>query len=80
MGLLISLLALRFSVSNEVRTFLAIGVLGGFTTFSSFALDFAVLLERKEMMTAFVYLSISVMGSILALFAGLYLARNYFAG
>lgn len=47
MGLMIEAFALRYSVSNEVRTFLATGILGGFTTFSAFSLDFAVLMERK---------------------------------
>ena len=75
MGLLIESLALRFSVSNEVRTFLATGVLGGFTTFSAFSLDFVVLMERKEHVTALFYLSGSVSFSIFALFAGLGMAR-----
>ncbi len=75
MGVLIEAIALRFSVSNEIRTFLATGILGGFTTFSAFALDFAVLWERKEMLAAWGYLSSSVILSILALFVGLALAR-----
>jgi len=76
MGLLIEFIALRLSASNEVRTFLATGVLGSFTTFSAFSLDFAVLMERKEHMAALFYLSASVTFSILALFAGLSLARS----
>lgn len=76
MGLLIEFIALRLSASNEVRTFLATGVLGSFTTFSAFSLDFAVLMERKEHMAALFYLSASVTLSILALFAGLSLARS----
>ncbi len=78
MGLLIASFALRYSVSNEVRTFLATGILGGFTTFSAFSLDFAVLMERKAQGLALVYLGASVGLSILALFAGLYLARTLF--
>ncbi len=75
MGLMIEAIALRYSVSNEVRTFLATGVLGGFTTFSAFSLDFAVLMERKTEGLAALYLGASVGLSILALFAGLYIAR-----
>ncbi len=75
MGILIEAIALRFSVSNELRTFLATGILGGFTTFSAFSLDFAVLVERKAMTHAAFYLGASVVLSILALFAGLSLAR-----
>ncbi len=78
MGLLIASLALRYSISNEMRTFLATGILGGFTTFSAFSLDFAVLMERKAQGLALVYLGASVGLSIVALFAGLYLARTLF--
>ena len=76
MGILIEFIALRLSASNEVRTFLATGVLGSFTTFSAFSLDFAVLMERKEHMAAMFYLSASVVLSIGALFLGLALARS----
>ena len=48
MGVLIEALALRFHGSLELRTFLATGVLGGFTTFSAFSLDFALLMQRHE--------------------------------
>jgi len=75
MGFMIEIFALRYSVSNELRTFLATGVLGGFTTFSAFSLDFAVLMERKSQGLAVLYLGASVGLSILALFAGLYIAR-----
>ena len=75
MGVLVSLLALRFSVGNEVRAFLAVGLLGGFTTFSSFTLDAVYLLEKKQYSHALSYMSVSVIGGLLALFLGLYLAR-----
>ena len=75
MGLLIEFIALRLSASNEVRTFLATGVLGSFTTFSAFSLDFAVLMERKAHGAAMLYLGASVGFSILALFAGLSIMR-----
>jgi CrcB protein len=76
MGALVAALAVRYSVSNELRTFLAIGVLGGFTTFSSFSLDFVFLLERKQVFAALAYMSASVMLSILALFIGLQMMRS----
>ncbi len=78
MGALIAALALRYSVSNEMRAFLAVGILGGFTTFSAFSLDFAVLMERKDFGLAMLYLGSSVGLSILALFAGLSVARTVF--
>ena len=75
MGLLIELLALRYAASQEVRLFLATGLLGGFTTFSAFSLDFALLLERKELLGAAVYVAASVGLSIGALFLGLMIVR-----
>jgi CrcB protein len=75
MGMLIELLALRFNVSPGVRTLLVTGVLGGFTTFSAFSLDFAVLIERGETVSALVYALGSVAASIGALFIGLSLVR-----
>lgn len=71
MGALIEGAALKWSMSNEMRTFLATGILGGFTTFSAFSLDFAVLIERKANTVAMLYLGASVCLSVLALFAGL---------
>ena len=55
--------------------FLATGVLGGYTTFSAFSLDFAVLMQRHEHMQAALYLVGSVALSILALYAGMWLTR-----
>lgn len=78
MGMMIEAFALRYSVSNEVRTFLATGILGGFTTFSAFSLDMATLIERKAQGLAVIYLGASVGLSILALFAGLAIARVIF--
>ena len=75
MGALVEAAALKFSMSQEMRAFLTTGVLGGFTTFSAFALDFVVLYERKLAGTAALYLGASVVLSILALFAGLWLVR-----
>jgi CrcB protein len=75
MGLLIEGMALRLNVSNEVRAFLTTGILGGFTTFSAFSLDFALLIERKTYGLAGAYAASSVVLSILACFAGLALVR-----
>jgi CrcB protein len=75
MGLVIEVISARYHGSAELRAFLAAGVLGGFTTFSAFALDFAVLLERKAHWAAAGYLVASVGLSIAGVFAGLALAR-----
>jgi CrcB protein len=76
MGLFIELLARRFGGSAELRLFVATGVLGGYTTFSSFSLDFAVLTERGALAQAFLYLAASVAVSIAALFVGLWVAKS----
>jgi CrcB protein len=76
MGVFIELLARRSNAPNELRLFVATGVLGGFTTFSAFSLDFAVLWERGAILPAFGYALGSVIVSIVALFLGLWLARS----
>lgn len=76
MGILIAILARRSGTPQEVRLFLAAGLLGGFTTFSAFSLDVAVLWERGEAAGAFGYIAASVVASIGALFAGLWLVRS----
>ncbi|RWC27637.1 fluoride efflux transporter CrcB [Mesorhizobium sp.] len=75
MGLFIAILARRGG-SNELRLFVATGILGGFTTFSAFSLDFATLWERGATLPAFGYALASVIGAIVALFLGLWLARS----
>ncbi len=77
MGLLVGLLAkLLPSWQNEARLFVAVGLLGGFTTFSAFSLDAIVLMERGQMGQALAYISLSVVLSVLALFAGLFIMRG----
>jgi len=76
MGLLIETMALRWTVGNELRAFLTVGVLGGFTTFSAFSADFALLYERDAYVSAALYLFASVGLSIAALFAGLFIVRS----
>lgn len=75
MGVFIELLARRFNGSEEIRLFIATGILGGFTTFSAFSLDFAVLWERGTALPALGYVLVSVLGSLIAIFLGMWLAR-----
>ena len=75
MGLLVELMALKLNVGNEMRAFLTTGLLGGFTTFSAFSLDFALLAERKSYALAGAYAGASVILSLAAVFAGIYLVR-----
>lgn len=76
MGLLIGLLARTTpQLQNEIRLFVAIGVLGGFTTFSSFSLDAITLLERGDLALAAAYIGGSVLLSLAGLTLGLWAVR-----
>lgn len=76
MGLLIGLLAKYLPPqSQEIRAFAGVGILGGFTTFSTFSLDSVTLIERGQMGAAMLYIMLSVVLSIAALFAGLWVLR-----
>ena len=75
LGVVVEVMALVWSPAAEWRAFLTVGVLGAFTTFSAFALDISILHERGEMLQAILYITVSVAGSIAAIFAGMSLTR-----
>lgn len=75
MGVLTELMIRKLHVSHEVRSFMTTGILGGFTTFSAFSLDFALLVQRKEMMAAGAFAAVSFILTLVAVFAGLHLIR-----
>jgi CrcB protein len=77
MGLIAGYLAYKGEASQPWRLFLMTGILGGYTTFSAFSLDTAVLYERGELGLALVYVLGSVVLSIAGLFAGLALVRHF---
>ena len=79
MGLLADMILRRFGGSVEMRTFLATGILGGFTTFSAFTLDISDLIGRGDSMIAAGYIVASVAISLAALYAGLALSRAFFS-
>jgi fluoride exporter len=79
LGLLAGYFALRMDPGQSWRLFLTTGLLGGFTTFSAFSLDAALLSERGDLGAAALYVGGSVLGSILAVFAGLWLMRQLVA-
>jgi CrcB protein len=76
MGLLAGYFALKSDPGQDWRLFLATGIMGGFTTFSAFSLDTAVLYQRGEIALAAVYVAASVGVSMAAIFAGLAIMRN----
>ncbi len=75
LGMLVEAFALVWSVSEGVRAFLVVGMLGAFTTFSTFSLDVVTLYERGALMAAALYIIASAVFSVAALFLGLALAR-----
>ena len=74
-GYLYAFFLARPDISPELRGGLIIGFLGALTTFSSFSLDGLRLLESGQLATAFGYIGVSVLGGLLAAWAGLTLAR-----
>lgn len=79
MGLITELAALKLNFTPEFRAFLTTGILGGYTTFSTFSLDSALLIERGAYIQAGAYVAGSVLLSIAALFAGLWIVRVIYA-
>lgn len=76
MGVLAEYFALRAHLPQQWRLLLTTGVLGGFTTFSAFSLDAALLYERGKPALAAAYVCASVALSITALFGGLAIVRS----
>jgi CrcB protein len=76
MGLIAGYLAFKGEASQPWRLFVMTGILGGYTTFSAFSLDAALLYERGEIGAALFYVLGSVLLSIAGLFAGLALVRH----
>jgi CrcB protein len=75
MGVLAELLLAKSHSSEELKLFLTTGILGGFTTFSAFSLDAAVMWQRGDFATFSAYVVSSVTLSIGALFVGILAAR-----
>ncbi len=77
MGVFVGLMA-RFLPPNqeEARLFVAVGILGGFTTFSSFSLDTITLFERGAWLQAGLYVALSVVVCLVGLYLGLLITRG----
>jgi CrcB protein len=76
MGLFAGYFAFRPGIVQHARLFLTTGILGGFTTFSAFSLDTALLVERHSYRLAAGYAVGSVAASVSALFFGLAVFRD----
>ena len=76
MGFIAAWFAFKGDASQHWRLFLTTGILGGYTTFSTFSLDAALLYERGQLTLAAIYVIGSVMLGIIGLFAGLAIVRG----
>ncbi|CAN7260017.1 fluoride efflux transporter CrcB [Devosia sp. LjRoot3] len=77
MGLFVGLMAKLLPANQEeLRLFVAVGIFGGFTTFSSFSLDTIVLIERGELFQAITYVALSVVVCLIGLYLGLLITRG----
>ena len=79
MGVLIEYMAQNWSPSPEIRAFLVVGILGAFTTFSTFSLDTVTLYERGALIPMAGYMIASVVLSVIGLLGGLALMRSVLA-
>ncbi len=79
-GLLFVTMAHRFDISPSMRGFLVVGLLGGFTTFSTFSMEAVMLLQRGQLGQASLYILGSVGFGILAMLAGVWLGRLMMQG
>lgn len=75
MGVVVEYCALRSGLSQQSRLFLTTGLFGGFTTFSTFALEIGLLHARGEIIAAALYAIASVVIGLAALYAGMALVR-----
>lgn len=75
LGMLAAILTFSWSPSPEMRAFLVVGVLGGFTTFSAFSFDVVLLIERGRFELAAIYMVGTVALSVAGLLVGLRLTR-----
>lgn len=66
----------RLTISPALRTGILTGVLGGYTTFSTFEMEILLLVEQRESKRAVLYIVLSVGLGFVAAFGGAYIARN----
>lgn len=76
-GALMTVSQERFIISQNVRLFLMIGILGGFTTFSSFSYDTFAMIKSGNLFAAGVNAGASLFGCLIATWAGFYAGENF---
>jgi len=76
MGLLVGWMARHGQGGEHWRLLIGVGLLGGYTTFSTFAMEFALFVERGAIGTAMAYVAASLLAGFAGLFLGLIIMRN----
>ncbi len=77
LGLLTEIMAVYWNAPQSIRYFLVPGLLGGFTTFSAFSLEFGLLYKEGYSTTALIYAALSVVLSLGFFFVGLKIVRSF---
>ena len=76
LGFLAGYFAFKGEASQHWRLFLTVGICGGYTTFSTISQDAALMIERGQLSAAALYITASVVASILAFFVGMWVMRQ----
>lgn len=79
LGLIVAYVVGMLPRGREVYLLFGVGMMGGFTTFSAFAYDTYMLMERGQLVEAVAYMLVSTCGAVLAFFGGLVLGKAMFA-
>ena len=77
LGFFITLVEGKFIISPQMKSFIAIGLLGAFTTFSTFSFETLVLVQRELYLSAFLNIIISISAGLLAVWLGIILAKLF---
>ncbi len=76
LGALVETFALVWSPSQELRALIVVGMLGAFTTFSTFSMDVVLLFQRGQALHAALYVGASVTLTVLGFFVAMHLMRT----
>lgn len=79
LGVVYTYFQIKIPIDASLQVALQVGLLGAFTTFSTFSLDALLLIQRGDLLKAVAYISLSVIICIFAVYIGMLVARQWFA-